>query len=585
MAKEKQSDTFDRRVLAVIGACSLCLAAVLVVMEFATEWATPPKGQLASGPSSTAGIMILGGPLIATWAFSAHVRCSDAAICRNLKIIAALLVFWFLVVLVKYPVQDNRLVSLLWYSYYLPMAFIPTLVLASALRASTLDSRAWVRGALPALYALDALFVAFVFTNNLHHQVFLFSFDDPFWSKHYTYQWGYWLFLVWSLVQYGSFFAVAFIAARKQLRSSFVPLLVVVGLGLAYSLQYVLRETGIFTSNFSLVYALLVLVALELSLDLGILPSYLWYGEAFRKLPFDLQIVNGEGEAVYRTDCAKPLANCVTEKLACLSVPEHGWVSFRSASVPETLFKVYRVSGGTAVLTEDLSALEERRRALSRQQSALKRRNEMLVYERDVRLRLLRQQREEELYCDIDKALSSKVWQIKTLLAQMPEENAPEGEARRRELLMEVKLLVAYCKRKGGLVLAEKSDPEFNRERLQLVFNETAADLRSLGVDCAALVEIAHPLSAQVVSLLYDCLYDFAAAAFAAEGPVLMLYVSEREGQVEMRAALQAETARRGFEETLVELDCLLSAHSIEYTLDIQPCAANLAVRMGARVG
>lgn len=575
-------DTFDKRVFAVAGVCSLCLAAVLVAVEFATEWATPPRGLLASGPSNTAGIMILCGPLIAAWAFSVHVRCSDAVICRNLKIVAALLAFWILAVLVKYPVQDDHLASLLWYSYYLPMAFIPTLFLASALRASTLGARAGVRKALPALYALDALFVALVFTNNMHHQVFLFSFDDPFWSRNYIYQWGYWLFLGWSLIQYSSFFAVSFIAARKQLRSSFVPLLIVVGLGLAYSLQYVLRETGIFSSNFSLVYALLVLVALELSLDLGILPSYMWYGEAFRKLPFDLQIVDGEGRAVYRTDCAKPLAASVGEKLACLAVPEHGWASFRSTSAPETLFKAYRVSGGIALLAEDLSALEERRRALSQQQSILERRNEMLVRERDVSLRLLRQRREAELYSDIDKALSSKVWQIKTLLAQLPEGSTPEGEARRRELLMEVKMLVAYCKRKGGLVLAEKSDPEFNRERLQLVFNETAADLRSLNIDCAALVEISHSLSAPAVSLLYDCLYDFAAAAFAAEEPVLMLFVGERGGRVEMRAALQAEAVQRGFGEALAELDRLLSGHGIDYSLDVCSAEANLVVRMDA---
>ena len=85
--------------------------------------------------------------------------------------------------------------------------------------------------------------------------------------------------------------------------------------------------------------------------------------------------------------------------------------------------------------------------------------------------------------------------------------------------LTEVKLLIAYCKRKGGLVLAGKSDPAFNRERLQLVFNETAADLRTLGIDCAALVDIKRVLPASTVSVLYDCLYDFAAAAFAAKQP------------------------------------------------------------------
>ena len=92
---------------------------------------------------------------------------------------------------------------------------------------------------------------------------------------------------------------------------------------------------------------------------------------------------------------------------------------------------------------------------------------------------------------------------------------------------MEVKLLVAYCKRKGGLILAEKSDPDFNRERLELVFNETAADLRSLDIECAALVETSEVLPAATVSVLYDCLYDFAALRPqwipATKPPVLVL--------------------------------------------------------------
>ena len=94
---------------------------------------------------------------------------------------------------------------------------------------------------------------------------------------------------------------------------------------------------------------------------------------------------------------------------------------------------------------------------------------------------------ERELFVEIEKSLESKTRRIQMLLDSLPDSNGPESIARRRERLVEVKLLVAYCKRKGALVLAEKSDPEFNRERLQLVFNETAADLRSIGVECAAL--------------------------------------------------------------------------------------------------
>ena len=106
---------------------------------------------------------------------------------------------------------------------------------------------------------------------------------------------------------------------------------------------------------------------------------------------------------------------------------------------------------------------------------------------------------------------------------------------------MKVKLLVAYCKRKGGLVLTQKSDPDLDRNRIQLVFNETAADLRSLGIDCAALVETSTRLPVQTVSVLYDCLYDFAASAFASVDPILMLFVRNAEEGVELRAQLQAK--------------------------------------------
>ncbi|WP_455521790.1 hypothetical protein [Senegalimassilia anaerobia] len=172
--------------------------------------------------------------------------------------------------------------------------------------------------------------------------------------------------------------------------------------------------------------------------------------------------------------------------------------------------------------------------------------------------------------------------------------------------LTEVKLLIAYCKRKGGLVLAGKSDPAFNRERLQLVFNETAADLRTLGIDCAALVDVKRVLPASTVSVLYDCLYDFAAAAFAASNPILMLFVSDKaeagEGEgsddgvaagrqhrrvVEMRAALEAEESAQteGYTRSLEELRRILERRNVRFALDIAPDGATLAVQVSEGEG
>ena len=154
-------------------------------------------------------------------------------------------------------------------------------------------------------------------------------------------------------------------------------------------------------------------------------------------------------------------------------------------------------------------------------------------------------------------------------------------------------------------MLAGTSDPAFNRERLQLVFNETATDLRTLGIDCAALVDVKRVLPASTVSVLYDCLYDFAAAAFAANNPILMLFVSDKaevgEGEgsgdgvaagqrrrvVEMRAALEAEESAQteGYTRSLEELRRILERRNVRFALDIAPDGATLAVQVNEGEG
>lgn len=43
------------------------------------------------------------------------------------------------------------------------------------------------------------------------------------------------------------------------------------------------------------------------------------------------------------------------------------------------------------------------------------------------------------------------------------------------------------------------------------------------------------------MSVLYDCLYDFAASAFTSVDPILMLFVRNTDEGVELRAQLQAK--------------------------------------------
>ena len=197
--------------------------------------------------------------------------------------------------------------------------------------------------------------------------------------------------------------------------------------------------------------------------------------------------------------------------------------------------------------------------------------------EAEVQHEMWRLRSERELFVEIEKSLESKTRRIQMLLDSLPDSNDPDSIARRREMLVEVKLLVAYCKRKGALVLAEKSDPEFNRERLQLVFNETAADLRSIGVECAALVQTNTSQPASVVSVLYDCLYDFATVANAASDAVLMLFVQQDERRVQLRAMLDSSDAEsERMAATFDELRASLEKHRVEYSIETDSSSASL---------
>ncbi len=598
----RSDDTQVRKVVA--GACAggavLCLA-LLAMQAFGS--APPPEPGSArftlgplfwpSGaynvvPSSTSGLMILMAPAAAAWGFSVHVRCSDAQIRHCLKGVALLVGLWMLNVILKYryPIDDPQLIALLWYLYYVPMTLIPLLCLLCALRASALDARPWARLLRRAAWALSIAIIALVLTNSVHLQVFSFDISRPDWQDAYAYNWGYCLAVAVYVAEYLGFFAFLFVASRRRLHGAIALLLMAALPFGAYCLMYVLRHEFAVRTNFSLNYCLVVVALLELALDFGLLPSYSWYDEAFSRLPLDLKVLARDGSVAFATNVAGPMPAPVLDLAlrVARSQARERVTRVRTSAIPHALFKVYGVSGGAALLTEDVAPLDERHRVLAERQERLRRSNELLRHESSLRHELWRLESERRLLASVEGSISDKVGRMRELLATLPKGGDAADRARRRDMLTEVKLLVAYCKRKGALVLSERSDPEFDRDRLQLVFNETASDLRSIAVDCAAAVSLESELPATVVSVLYDCLYDVASVALFATDPILMIFVSGDEKGVGMRAALDAawvDAARLEAAASSLREDLADSGGSL--SLQLSPTSLNAAVRV--RVG
>ena len=138
---EQHTQSVSKRRVLIVAAC---IAAATFVLLICAEIFLPSKPPsffgLGFGPSSTTGFMVLLGPALAAWAFSIYVRCPDATIRNQLIAIAALLAFWLLDVIVKYPMKSDLGTSICWYLYYVPMLFVPALAFTCALRAAGFDT-------------------------------------------------------------------------------------------------------------------------------------------------------------------------------------------------------------------------------------------------------------------------------------------------------------------------------------------------------------------------------------------------------------------------------------------------------------
>lgn len=329
------------------------------------------------------------------------------------------------------------------------------------------------------------------------------------------------------------FFAVLWRSCTSVLRSLLVPSATVAVGGFLLSSAYIFRLEWARTLNFSLIYGILVIVALELCLDLGIIPSTRSFAKVFAKLPFDLKIVSRDGSLFRKTEASAALDPSVARALASRPLPD----VFTLPAYPDDVFFAWPLSGGSALLTRDMRNMRSLGRQLMARRADLEQDRRTLEHDRDLAELLAGLEAESRLVGDVERALSDSMREVSDVLRSLPQEPA----ARLREL-ERARMIVAYCKRKGSLVLAEAVDPELDRDRIRLIANELASDLRAVGIDCAAIASLSRPLAAQQMSVLYDCIYDVAFTALECKGPVLMYHLGERnDGTVELRAHLESE--------------------------------------------
>ena len=286
---------------------------------------------------------------------------------------------------------------------------------------------------------------------------------------------------------------------------------------------------------------LAIALVVEFYIDARIFPSIHRYRTLFRRLPFDLKILNSGGRVMYKTDTAHSLDNTTLWKLVNQQPKPGGKaVAVHSESLPNVVFKLYRLNAGMAVLTEDATESTRLKQRLKERQDQLTGQNEILRRNHAMQSLLYRQQRENELGERVERDLASTAAQIRNILDNRIVGTGPHVRAERLQQLNLVKVLVAYSKRKGMLALAAAESETLTSDQLEVVAREAMADLRSIGIECAVLVDSKAPISIAAFNTIYDCFYDCILSVLPRVAPVIMVYITTREGGVvEMRAVIE----------------------------------------------
>lgn len=413
--------------------------------------------------------------MFAAWGLSVRQHIVQKQVRRYLTGVSLLLILWFTLRSAKYFIfwQPN-VIRYLWYLYYLPMLFVPTLALLIAMSLGKPDEyklpkSVWL------LFAVSGALLILVLTNDLHQLVFSFSKNADIWSdESYGYGVCYFAVIGWQVLCAAAALVVMLFKCRlKNRKLRFLPVI-----PLIVSLNYlVLNYIGIpwqkeLFGDVTAFQSLMYMLCFEACIACGYIHSNSRYADLFASsVGTSAQITDMSFNVRYAAMDTKPISR---EKM------------MHAIQSPVTLadglnLHTMPIGGGYAVWTEDVSALLEAREKFEGLAEELAERNEILRYEYKREAKRRRVEEQNRLYDLLRCTTQAQINRISTLTKEYQKINKTEP-TRAKTLLAEIAVLCSYIKRRKHLTLLADRDCSVAMAELVGAFTESLQALKLLNV-------------------------------------------------------------------------------------------------------
>ena len=461
------------------------------------------------------------------WGISIHKRVVQKAAKNTLIFISGLMIFWFIVRSIKYFfAMDVNVERYLWYSYYLPMLFIPQAAVQTAVLLGQPEEYILPKW-LKLLYVPTTLCFLLVLSNDFHQCVFSFTAGEVWTDKGYSYAWGYYTVLLWEVVCAVAAFALMVYKCRLSQRKKYLPV-IGIGISILYAIIYAsgAEWMQVIGGDITAALCLMFVCIFESCIYCGLIQTNTGYEELFEVCTMGAQITD-------RNYCVRyTSANAMELSEAVMREAEKGDVVVDK----KTLIQNRPIQGGYILWQEDieyiimlLERMEENRKTIE-ESNCLEQEN----YQTKAKINMLREKN--RLYDKLQTQTAGQIGLLNELLSRYEGE---EDLVRSRRLLAKISVIGTYIKRYGNLIFIGERAEISDVAELGACLEESFSSLKLMGIECALTAPAGERIYVQDAVRIYSF---FESIVEACVNSIQFMWVKIRPCGEELIVCMEAES-------------------------------------------
>lgn len=496
---------------------------------------------------------------ITLWYSQIKRRLVQPGVRRNITALALLMLFWMAVRTLKYDflLEGHTLTRYAWYLYYVPMLYIPLLLLLSVLFIG-LPAEKSISGRWYLLFIPATGILLGVVTNDLHQLAFRFRDGLTLWNDHNIVRGPfYYASMVWITGMLAASLAVVLMrcAVPGRRRMIWLPLLPL-ALGAGYALAVMLGKENTITKLLTVPETgCLVFAAFTESLiGVHLIPSNDNYGAFWNASNTGAGIMDEHGVILLRSGKSMSVSHAqVLGALEQEMLLEGSSVSLKSQ----------RITGGYSYWTRDVSEINRLNQEMEELGDVLEQENSMLEAESRMRQERMHIEEQNRLYDDIARGVRPQLDRLDDILEQPPEDEADFVSAMKTACVLN-----AYVKRRSNLLLFARQNGLLPSGELWRALAESLEYVRLYGVHAQGFTSGEGLVGGEEALLAYD-LFECVLETALPGTRDLLVYLSATEGEMILRVELSGAGpvfTGKGFTERICALRGTLESETDEDT-------------------